>query len=60
MQNERRERAVKFNDVVGAGSRVKTVDVLCDDDHTTTLLFQSRLTLGYCHVTLQLHTHHHH
>jgi len=57
--NKQKELAMKFNYVVGAGSSVKTIDVLCDYDHSTTLFFQTRFTLGNRHVSLQVHNHHH-
>ena len=51
--NYETERAMEFDDVRGAGSSVKSIDVLRDDDDTTTLTFQPRLTLGNCHMSLQ-------
>jgi len=51
---------VKFNDVLGAGSGMKTVNVLGGDDDATTLILQPRLTLGDCHVSLKVHRKRHH
>jgi len=48
------EHAMKFKDVAGASSSMKSVDVLGDDDDATTLVFQPRLTLGNCHVSLHV------
>ena len=51
---------MKFDDVLGAGSGVKAVDVLSYDDDTTTFFLQPRLTLSNCQVSLRGHRHHHH